>query len=329
MRHSQSKFLGRLADLVSRHAYVVLGMWIIVAAGLNVATPQLEQVCLEKSGPLIPESAPSLVTLKKIGTQFGESQASALGYLVLEDNRGFNDADRAYYDDMVAKLRANHSEIESVQDLLPDPATTHIAASQDGKAVYAIVRFHGGLGAAPQREGQQFVHESIDHTPKPGGLSVYLTGPAPTIGDEIAAQEHSVTLITAATIGMIVVLLLYRLPSIQHNPRAVAQRRPGTGRFTPHRRTVGIAHQPRRIDLLGDAPRGDSSRGGHGLWGIPPQRLPPRASTRDVDSPVDCGFRQPTYRASSWPPALLWPRVARLCQRLRSVCFEPPDCRAR
>ncbi|MGA9614276.1 MAG: RND family transporter [Mycobacterium sp.] len=209
MRHRQSKFLGRLADLVGRHAYLVLGMWILVAVGLNLATPQLEQVCLEKSGPLIPESAPSLVTLKKIGTQFGESQASAIGYLVLEDNRGFNDADRAYYDDMVPKLRANHSEIESVQDLLPDPATTHIAASQDGKAVYAIVRFYGGLGAAPQREGQQFVSELIDHTPKPGGLSVYLTGPAPTVGDEIAAQEHSVALITAATVGMIVVLLLF------------------------------------------------------------------------------------------------------------------------
>lgn len=209
MRHRQSKFLGRLADLAGRHAYLVLGMWLLAAVGLNLATPQLEQVCLEKSGPLIPESAPSLVTLKKIGTEFGESQASAIGYLVLEDNRGFNDADRAYYDDMVGKLRANHSEIESVQDLLPDPATTHIAASQDGKAVYAIVRFHGGLGAAPQREGQQFVRELIDNTPKPDNLSVYLTGPAPTVGDEIAAQEHSVTLITAATVGMIVVLLLF------------------------------------------------------------------------------------------------------------------------
>ncbi len=207
MRHRQSNFFGRLADLVGRHTYIRLGMWILAAVGLNLATPQLEQVCLEKSGPLIPESAPSLVTLKKIGTQFGESQASAIGYLVLEDNRGFNDADRAYYDDMVAKLGQSF-RIESVQDLLPDPATTHIAASRDGKAVYAIVRFYGGLGAAPQREGQQFVRELIDHTPKPGGLSVYLTGPAPTIGDEITAQEHSVALITAATVGMIVVLLL-------------------------------------------------------------------------------------------------------------------------
>jgi RND superfamily putative drug exporter len=208
MRPRQSKFLGRLADLVSRHAYLVLGMWIIVAAGLNLVAPRLEQVGVQKSGPLIPDSAPSLVTIKNMGIQFGESQASAIGYLVLEDDRGFNDADRTYYDEIITRLRSNKSQIDSVQDLLSDPATAHIAASEDGKAVYATVRFYGGVGSATQREGQSFVRALIDHTPRPGGLAVYQTGPAPTIGDEIAAQDHSVTLITAVSVGMIVVLLL-------------------------------------------------------------------------------------------------------------------------
>ena len=208
MRHGQSKLLGRLTDIVGRHAYLVLGLWIIVAAGLNLVAPRLEQVAVQKSGPLMPDSAPSLLAVKNMGIQFGESQASAIGYVVLEDDRGFNDADRTYYDEIVTKLRSNTSQIDSVQDLLSDPATAHIAASQDGKAVYATVRFDGGVGSAAQREGQSFVRALIDHTPKPAGLAVYQTGPAPTIGDEIAAQEHSVTLITTVIIGMIVLLLL-------------------------------------------------------------------------------------------------------------------------
>ena len=286
MRHRQSKFLGRLTDLVCRHAYLVLGMWIIVAAGLNLVAPRLEQVGVQKSGPLIPDSAPSLVTLKNMGIQFGESQASAIGYLVLEDNRGFNDADRTYYDEIITKLRSNKSQIDSVQDLLSDPATAHIAASADGKAVYAVVRFYGGVGSATQREGQSFVRALIDHTPKPGGLAVYQTGPAPTIGDEIAAQDHSVTLITAVSVGMIVVLLLcvYRRFSTILVP--LAQRRRGAGRFTPHRRVLGNACRPRCIHFLGDAARGDCSRGGHRLRGIPPQWLPPRPSARQVESRV-------------------------------------------
>jgi RND superfamily putative drug exporter len=143
--------LGRLTDIVGRHAYLVLGLWIIVAAGLNLVAPRLEQVAVQKSGPLMPDSAPSLLAVKNMGIQFGESQASAIGYVVLEDDRGFNDADRTYYDEIVTKLRSNTSQIDSVQDLLSDPATAHIAASQDGKAVYATVRFDGGVGSAASR----------------------------------------------------------------------------------------------------------------------------------------------------------------------------------
>jgi len=130
MGHGQSNFLGKLTDLVGRHAYLVLGMWIIVAAGLNLAAPRLEQVSFEKSGPLIPDSAPSLVALRDMGVQFGESQASAIGYLVLEDDGGINQADRALYDEIIAELRSNESHVDSVQDLLSDPATAHIAASE-------------------------------------------------------------------------------------------------------------------------------------------------------------------------------------------------------
>ena len=208
MRHGQSRSLERLTAVVCRYAYLVLGVWIIVAAGLNLVAPRLEQVGLEKSGPVIPDSAPSLVTFKNMGIQFGESQSSAIGYVVLENDRGFNDADRAYYDEIVTKLRSNESQIESVQDLLSDPATAPIAASEDGKAVYAVVHFYGGVGSATQREGQSFVRALIDHTSRPSGLAVYQTGPAPTIGDEFAAQEHSVTRITAVSVGMVVVLLL-------------------------------------------------------------------------------------------------------------------------
>jgi putative drug exporter of the RND superfamily len=208
MRHGQSQFLGRLADFVGRHGYLVLGMWIVVAAGLNLVAPRLEQVGIQKSGPVIPDSAPSLVTIKNMGIQFGESQASAIGYLVLEDDRGFNNADHTYYHEIITKLRSDKSQIDSVQDLLSDPATAPSAASEDGKAVYAVVQFYGGVGSATQREGQSFVRALIDRTPKPPGLAVYQTGPAPTIGDEIAAEDHSVTVITAMSAGMIIVLLL-------------------------------------------------------------------------------------------------------------------------
>ena len=136
MRHGQSQFLGRLTDLVCRHAYLVLAIWIVLAAGLNLAAPRLEQVVFQKSGPFIPDSAPSLVTIKNMGIQFGESQASAIGYLVLENERGFNDADRKYITTKSSPSFGPKSH-RSIRFGISstDPATAHIAASQGSGVV--------------------------------------------------------------------------------------------------------------------------------------------------------------------------------------------------
>ena len=195
--------------MVARHAYFVVAIWIALAAGLNVAVPQLEKVVAQKSGSFIPDSAPSLVTIKNMGRQFGESQSTAIGYLVFENNGGLNDADRLYYRDLVAELAANRSKIDSVQDLVGDPATAPIGASQDGKAIYAVIRFYGGMGSAAQLGGQDFTQSVLDQKPAPPGLKVYLTGPAPTIGEEIKSEDHAVLVITGLSVIMIVALLLF------------------------------------------------------------------------------------------------------------------------
>ena len=321
MRYGQSKFLGRLTDLVGRHAYLVLGIWIIVAAGLNLVAPPLEQVGVQKSGPVIPDSAPSLVTFKNMGIQFDESQSSAIGYLVLEDDRGFNDADRAYYDEIITKLRSNKSQIESVQDLLSDPATAPIAASEDGKAVYAVVQFYGGVGSATQREGQSFVRALIDNTPRPSGLAVYQTGPAPTIGDEFAAQEHSVTRITAVTVGMIIVLLLcvYRrfstiLVPLASVGLALAVSRPIVALLGMH---AGLDVSVFSVMLLAAIVLGAGTD--YAVFLISGYHQGRRQGKSSHDSIVTSAAQ---YRASSWPPASRWPRVVRSCRLTQIILFR-------
>ena len=194
--------------MASRHAYVVVAIWIALAAGLNVAVPQLEKVVAEEAGPFIPDSAPSLVSLQNMGVQFGESQSTAIGYLVFENNGGLGESDLHYYRDIVAKLNADHSKIDSVQDLIGDPATAALGASRDGKAIYAIIRFYGGMGSAAQLRGQESTQALLDQNPAPPGLKIYLTGPAPTIGEEIKSEDRAVLVITGLSVIMIVALLL-------------------------------------------------------------------------------------------------------------------------
>jgi len=197
-----------LAELMCRRAWLVVGIWVVLAAGSNLAVPQLETVVAERSAPFIPDSAPSLVTLSHMGAAFGESRATAIGYLVFEDRGGLTDADRRCATALLATMSTDHADIDSVQDLYTHPASAAIANSADGQAMYAVVRFHGGLGSAQARRGQAFAAAAIDHAHAPAGLRVHLTGPAPTIGDELATEDHTVLLITALSVVMIIVLLL-------------------------------------------------------------------------------------------------------------------------
>ena len=200
--------LQRLTQIACRRAFLILGMWVAIAGGLNMALPQLEHVVTEQSGPFIPQSADSLATLSAMRTQFGESSATAIGYLVIEDPTGINASDRHFYSDLVDTIRRNTADVDSVQDLIGSPATAPTATSKDGKAVYAIVRFHGGMGSAEQRRGQDFVASVLAHNTPPIGVHAYLTGPAPTVGDELATEDRTVALITGLSVVMIVTLLL-------------------------------------------------------------------------------------------------------------------------
>jgi putative drug exporter of the RND superfamily len=191
-----------------RHCWLVIGIWMLAAGALNVVVPQLEHVVAERSGPFIPDSAPSLATLSHMGSSFGESPATAIGYLIFEDSSGLSDADHRFATDLLAQIGANRAAIDSVQDLAGAPATAPVAISPDGQAMYAVVRFRGGMGSAQARRGQAFVESALARTGAPAGLRIHLTGPAPTIGDELATEDRTVLLITGLSVVMIVVLLL-------------------------------------------------------------------------------------------------------------------------
>jgi RND superfamily putative drug exporter len=207
MENEETGKLARWTAFVCSHAYFVIGVWIVFAIGLNILAPHLESVVLHKSSAFIPDSAPSLVTVREMGDKFDESKSTAIGYLVFENDAGITKSDRNFYERLLPRLREIHEQVDSVQDLLADPATAPLASSKDGKAVYAVVRFHGGMGSATQRSGQEFVTSALRESNPPPGLKLYLTGPAPAIDDELGAEDATVGLITGLTVIIIVILL--------------------------------------------------------------------------------------------------------------------------
>jgi len=202
----------RIARFLRRFAPIVILFWLAFLVVSNVITPQLEPVTNDNRIPLVPSDAPSVVALKKIGSSFQESDSNSMVMIVFEaENRKLDDADHAYYDQLVTKLRADHL-IQYVMDLWGEGTTAAGVQSNDGMASYTLVRVAGDIGSTLNDESIKAVRDIIKDEKPPPGLRVYTSGSAPLSADMIYVGNTSLETITFVTIILIsaMLLLVYR-----------------------------------------------------------------------------------------------------------------------
>jgi RND superfamily putative drug exporter len=115
---------------------------------------------------------------------------------------------------LTAALGADQRHVYAVTDLWSQPATAAGAQSSDGRAVSLMVRLAGMLGTSQSRDSVNAVRDTVRRLSPPAGLQVHVAGPGATIVDEFSAIDRQMLGITAATIGLILLLLLvvYRSP---------------------------------------------------------------------------------------------------------------------
>lgn len=206
----------------SRRAAVgIVLLWLAVAGAANLAIPQLEMVVHQHARSFMPAAAPSSVAAVRSAELFGESTDNNLNYVVLERGQGvLGDADRAFYDRLVAALRTDTEHVRTVTDLWSDPLTESFAVSDDGQAVTVMLRLSGVLGTTPAADAVRAVRAAVDAANPPAGLQAFVTGPGATIVDEFTAIDRQMLMITAATIALILLLLLvvYRSPAAAFIP---------------------------------------------------------------------------------------------------------------
>jgi putative drug exporter of the RND superfamily len=206
--------LAPAARLTSRYGAVVVLGWIVVAAVGNLAVPQLERVVASHSRSFMPTTAASLIAATRSAELFGDVPSNNLSYVVLEGDRPLRPVDRRYYDTLVAALRADSAHVTAVTDLWSARLTESAALSHDRHAAAVMLRLTGMLGTSAAADSVAAVRHTVARLGLPAGLHVYVTGPGATITDEFTAIDRQMLLITAATIAVIMVLLLivYRSP---------------------------------------------------------------------------------------------------------------------
>ena len=176
--------------------------------------PQLERVVETHSRAFIPADSTSSVTEQRAAELLGEPPSNNLNYLLLERDQPLNDADRQYYERLVAALRADTAHVGAITDLWSDPTSAAAVQSADGRAVTVRMRLSGMIGTSQANDSVSAVRDTIARLGPPQGLRTYVTGPGATISDEFAAIDRQLLRITAATVGFILLLLLvvYRSP---------------------------------------------------------------------------------------------------------------------
>ncbi|MCV6983799.1 MMPL family transporter [Mycolicibacterium pulveris] len=203
-----------MATWIRRLAVPIIIAWIVLIAVLNATVPQLEVVGQMRSVSMSPSEAPSVIAMKRIGTVFEEFQSDSSAMIVIEGQEPLGDEARAYYNELIDRLRDDRDHVEHIQDFWGDPLTEAAALSADRKAVYVQVYLAGNMGESLSNESVEVVKGIVSGLPPPPGIDVFVTGGSPLVADQQIASDRSVRIIEMVTFAVIITMLLLVYRSI-------------------------------------------------------------------------------------------------------------------
>src|SRR5579875_1934062 len=106
----------RLPRWIRRLAVPIIIAWVAVTVILNIVVPQLDVVGQMHNVSMSPKDAPSMIAMKRVGQDFKEFKSDSSAMVVLEGEQPLGAAAHKYYDELVAKLRADKKHVENIQD---------------------------------------------------------------------------------------------------------------------------------------------------------------------------------------------------------------------
>ena len=208
----------RLADLVVRWPWAVIGVWIAMAIALPLSVPSLGEMAARNPLVILPADAPSNVTARMMAEAFEEPASDNLLIVAFIDETGLTAADEEHYARLVDALRVDDRDVVAVQDFDTTPQLRDFLTSEDNTTWVLPVSLEGELGTPRGYESFTRVADIVRHntpgTSADGPLQVYVTGPAATVADLTVAGERDRLPIELAIAVMVltVLLIVYRNP---------------------------------------------------------------------------------------------------------------------
>ena len=205
----------RLADLVVRWPWAVIGVWVAIAVALLLTFPSLNEMAQRHPLAILPSDAPSSVAARQMTEAFHESGSDNLLVVAFINESGLKPADEATYRKVVDALRDDVTDVVMVQDFFTTPQLRPFLTSKDKTTWVLPVGLAGELGTPRAYEAYNRVADIVKHNVAADGpLTVHVTGPAATVADlTVAGEQDRLPIeIAIAVLVLLVLLLVYRNP---------------------------------------------------------------------------------------------------------------------
>jgi putative drug exporter of the RND superfamily len=200
-----------LAKSVIAHPWRTIAVWVVVAGLIIALSPKLSSYTTSNQQAFLPSSFES-VKAQRVGEKYFPAQAGASGSLVVSryDGAKLTPEDQQRVKGLVGSLTNDKLTGVSSVKLTPNSLSTN------GKVMVAQVLFKGQPGADDVNSGVDAVRSKTEAYLAGSGLKNGLTGNAAISVDTTKAYEHADTIITIATVLLIVLLLgaIFRDPLI-------------------------------------------------------------------------------------------------------------------
>src|SRR5258705_9255169 len=204
----------RLADLVVRWPWAVIGVWVAIAVALPLTFPSLNEMAQRHPLAILPSDAPSSVAARQMTAAFHESGSENLLVVAFINESGLKPADEAAYRKVVDALRDDVTDVVMVQDFFTTPQLRPFLTSKDKTTWVLPVGLAGEMGTPRAYEAYNRVADIVKHNAAGSPLDVHVTGPAATVADLTVAGEQDRLPIEIAigVLVLLVLLLVYRNP---------------------------------------------------------------------------------------------------------------------
>ena len=211
-------FFGYLGLFVVRLRWFIVVFWAVVAVGVYVYLPPLDDASTSRVSDLVPDSAPAVRAESETAANLsGPVEAPAV--LVFSDSAGFGQRDLrgienslSYLNGLDAPYRLERAVPLSIEGPVPSPEGGPESGLRGRTTLPVLLFFERGISPTGIGTGVGQVRDALDRLP--GGLEAEVTGPQPIQDDNEAAIVDNLWLVTLATAAVIylIVALTYRSP---------------------------------------------------------------------------------------------------------------------